>query len=158
MWILRRALAIALLLSCTLPAPLGAGESDDANLEILRNTIQANKKALVAVNLGLDDAEAKAFWPVYDLYQADLTAVHTRLLETIEDYSANFTALSDEKAMALVDSYLTIEHDRVEVRRRHLKPIAAALPGKKVARFYQMENKMDAILRYELAATIPVIE
>ncbi len=158
MWILRRALAIALVLGCALAAPLGAGESDDANLEILRGTIQANKKAFVAVNLNLDDAEAAAFWPVYDSYQADLTAVHTRLLEVIEDYTGSFTALSDEKAMAIVESYLTIERDRVEVRRRHLKPIAAALPGKKVARFYQMENKMDAILRYELAATIPVIE
>jgi len=158
MWILRRALAIVLLLGCTVAAPLHAGETDDANLEILRNTIRANKKAFVAVNLDLDDAEAKAFWPVYDRYQADLTAVHTRLLDAIEDYSANFTDLSDDKAMAIVDSYLTIERDRVEVRRRHLKPIAAALPGKKVARFYQMENKMDAILRYELAATIPVIE
>jgi hypothetical protein len=27
-----------------------------------------------------------------------------------------------------------------------------------VARFYQIENKMDAILRYDLAATIPVID
>ncbi len=31
-------------------------------------------------------------------------------------------------------------------------------PGKKAARFYQIENKMDAVVRYDLAAQIPVVE
>lgn len=158
MWILRSVYVVAFLMAVVLAVPVGAGEADDANIEILRDTIRTNKKAFVAVNLQLDDAEAAAFWPTYDRYQADLAAVHARLLAVIEDYSASFTDLSDEKAMELTDRYLTIERDRTEVRQRHLEPISAALPGKKVARFYQMENKMDAILRYELAAAIPVIE
>ena len=32
------------------------------------------------------------------------------------------------------------------------------LPGKKAARFYQIENKMDAVIRYDLASEIPVVE
>ena len=44
------------------------------------------------------------------------------------------------------------------MRRSYLSEIAKTLPGRKVARFYQIENKMDAILRYDLAKGIPVIE
>lgn len=160
MWKRRSALAMSVLIGVLVAAPLGAsaGEAEDANLEILRDTIRANKKAFLAVNLELTDDETTAFWPVYDSYQAELTAVNDRFLALIDDYTTNFASLSDEKAMEIVDRYLAVEKDRAEVRQRHLKPIAAALPGRKVARFYQIENKIAALFRYELAATIPVID
>ncbi|HXV37048.1 MAG TPA: hypothetical protein VEC18_07855 [Myxococcota bacterium] len=134
------------------------GAADEASLEILRDTLRSNKKAIVDVNLALTDAEASAFWPVYDRYQQELKAVHDRLLRVIDDYAASFDGMTDEKAMQLVDDYLAAERDRVEVRRAYREPIAKALPGRKLMRFYQIENKIDAVLRYELAATIPVVE
>jgi len=82
-----------------------AGDADEASMEILRDTIQSNKKALVAVNLTLTDEEARSFWPIYDRYQADLSAVQDRLLRIIEDYAANFGSITDEKANQLVDDY-----------------------------------------------------
>ena len=106
----------------------------------------------------MTDDEAKQFWPVYDRYQSELTGVNDRLVKLIEDYAANFRDLSDEKAMKLVGEYLSAEEDRAKVRRSYLSEIAKTLPGRKVARFYQIENKMDAILRYDLAKGIPVIE
>ncbi len=150
-------LAAAWILALS-PAPGRAREASDPGLEILRDTIRANKKALVAANLRLTDDEAKQFWPVYDRYQSELTGVNDRLVKVIEDYAANFRDLSDEKAMKLVGEYLSVEEDRAKVRRSYLSEIAKTLPGRKVARFYQIENKMDAILRYDLAKGIPVIE
>ena len=76
----------------------------------------------------------------------------------IQDYSANFSDLSNDKAMKLVDDYLAVEADRVKVKRAYVDEFAKVLPGRKVARFYQIENKMDAVIRYDLAATIPVVE
>ena len=140
------------------PGAAHAGAAAETNLEILRDTIRANKRALVAVNLGLSDDEAERFWPVYERYQAQLTDVHDRLLAVIEDYTASFEDLSNEKALRLVDDYLAVETDRVAVRRAYLEEIAKVLPGRTVARFYQIENKMDAVLRYDLAAAIPVLE
>ncbi|PYR40867.1 MAG: hypothetical protein DMF95_32435, partial [Acidobacteria bacterium] len=113
---------------------------------------------LVAVNLRLTDEEAARFWPVYDRYQQDLAGVQDRLVKVIDDYTASFRNLSDEKAMKLVEDYLAAEADRAKVRRDHLAEFAKTIPGRKVARFYQIENKMDAVVRYDLAATIPVVE
>ena len=135
-----------------------AGTATEANVEVLRDTIRANKKALVAVNLTLTDEEAGRFWPVYDRYQTELTGVNDRLVKVIEDYGTNFRNLSNEKASELVEAYLSAEEDRAKVRRSYLPQFAASLPGRKVARFYQIENKMDAVLRYDLARTIPVVE
>jgi hypothetical protein len=153
-----RMLLASILALAILAAPGRAGEAAKANQEILGDTIRANKKALVAVNLRLTDEEAARFWPVYDRYQQDLAGVQDRLVKVIEDYKASFRNLSDEKAMKLVEDYLVAEADRAKVRRDHLAEFAKAIPGRKVARFYQIENKMDAVLRYDLAATIPVVE
>jgi hypothetical protein len=139
-------------------APARGGEAADADLAILRDTIRANKKALVAVNLTLTDAEAAQFWPVYDRYEKAIAAVGDRVAKVIEDYTASFANLTDEKAMQLMSDYLSAEEDRLKVRRSFLPDFAKAIPGKKVARFYQIENKTDAVLRYDLASTIPVVE
>jgi len=150
-------LAAALTLSLA-AAPGRAGKAAKANLDILRDTIRANRKALVAANLTLSDDEAARFWPLYDRYQTELNAVQDRGVKIIEDYSASFKNLSDEKAMKLAGDWLAAEADRVKIRQTYLDQFAKVLPGRKVVRFYQIENKMDAVLRYELAAEIPVVQ
>ncbi len=150
--------ACMLLIAILLAVPAWAGEAANTDLEILRDTIRANKKALVAVNLGLSDAEAAQFWPVYERYEKDLKGINDRLVALIEDYTSHYKDLSDEHAKKLAEDYLTVEEDRAKLRRTYLADFAKALPGKKVARLYQIENKMDAVIRYDLAAEIPVLE
>ena len=151
----RLLLAVFLVLA---PAVGRAGEADDANVDILRDTIRANKKALVAANLTLSDEEAAKFWPLYDEYQKKLTAVNDRLVALVKDYTTNFTSMPDDHALKLAEDYLGVEEDRVKVRREYLPQFAKVLPGRKVARFLQIENKMDAVVRYDLAEEIPVID
>jgi hypothetical protein len=135
-----------------------SGEAGKANLDVMLDALRANRKAMVAINLGLSDDEAAKFWPIYDRYQKELNAIGDRLLQVIQDYSANFRDLSNDKAMKLVEDYLGAEADRVKVRRSYVDEFAKAIPGRTVARFYQIENKMDAVIRYDLASKIPVIE
>jgi hypothetical protein len=150
---------LLLALGLVLLAAVGrAGQADDANLNILRDTIRANKKALVAASLTLSDDEAAKFWPLYDEYQKKITAVNDRLVALIKDYTTSYSTLTDEHAMKLTEQYLDVERDRNEVRREYLAQFGKLLPGRKVARFYQIENKMDAVVRYDLAGQIPVVE
>ena len=149
---------LAIVLGVALVGRAMAGAADQANLDILVDTIRANKKALVAANLTLTDDEASRFWPVYDRYQDELNKVNDRLVKVVQDYSGSFKTMSDEQATQLAEQYLTVEEDRAKVRRNFLPEIGKALPGRKVVRFYQIENKMDAVLRFDLASEIPVID
>jgi hypothetical protein len=149
---------LPLLIVLALAGNAFAGAAADTNLEVLRDTIRANKKALIAANLKLTDDEAGKFWGIYERYEKDLKGVNDRLVALIDDYTKSFKGLSDEKAQKLVQDYLTVEEDRTKLRRDYLDDFTGALPGKKVARFYQIENKMDAVIRYDLAAEIPVVE
>jgi hypothetical protein len=158
-----RLLLAATLISClptgTLHAagPRGPAEPQ-VNLDVLRDTIRANRKALIAVNLALTVEEAATFWPLYERYQKEISAVGDRVAALVEDYITHFRGLSNEKALQLTGDYLAAEADRLQVRRAYLGEFAKILPGRTVARFYQMENKMDAVLRYDLAGTTPVVE
>jgi hypothetical protein len=150
-------LLVSLLIA--LPAAsLRAGEARQAELDILRDTIRANKRALIAVNLPLTDEEAGKFWPIYDRYEGELRTINDRVVKLLDEYTTSFPNLSNDRAAALIGDYLAAEADRAQLRRTYLPDISKALPGRKVARFYQIENKMDAIVRYDLAAHIPVVE
>jgi hypothetical protein len=146
-----------LLLVVLAVAPAGAGEADEASMEILRDTLRSNKKALVAVNLALSDEEGRAFWPVYDRYQAELTVVADRLLLVIDDYKRTFGSTTDDEARKLVDTYLAVQRDRVALLDSYVERFAVILPGRTLMRFYQIENKIHIVMLYELAETIPVI-
>ena len=156
----RRLLAAAL--ACVLSSAAATADDADAasqaRQEILLDTIRANRKALLAVNLELSAEETRQFWPLYDRYHAELDPVGDRIAAIVEDYTASFRDLPNEKALKLMEGYLAAEADRLAVRRRYLAEFAKILPGRTVARFYQIENKMDAVLRHELAATIPVVD
>jgi hypothetical protein len=87
-----------------------------------------------------------------------VSALARRLGDIIEDYAANFATLSDEKAMSLMTDYLGVEAERIKLRQSYLPQFGKILPGRTVARFFQIENKIDAVIRYDLASTIPVVE
>jgi hypothetical protein len=157
MWTRRTFLAIPFLFALA-AGHVSADAATSDELDALLSAIRANKKALIAVNLQLSEAEGAKFWPVYDKYQGELAAVQERLAKVVEDYSAHFATLSDEDGTRIVRDFLAAESDRAKVRQSYAAPFGEVLPGKKVARFYQMENKMDAVLRYALAEVIPVIE
>jgi hypothetical protein len=139
-------------------ADKAAASAPQSEQSILLDTIRANRKALVAVNLGLSEEEAAKFWPLYDKYQKELNAIGDRIAAIVDDYSKSYRDLSDDKAAKLMQDYLAAEGERVKVRTSYLPEFTKILPGRTVARFYQIENKMDAVLRYELAAAIPVVD
>jgi hypothetical protein len=149
---------VLLLLTFLVAAPAFAGPAADNDFQILRDTIRANKKGLVAASLTLTDAESTAFWPLYDRYEAELKGVNDRLVKIIEDYTKGYRSLTDEQARKLAEDYLAVEEDRAKVRRTYFADFVKVLPGKKAARFYQIENKINAVIRYDLAARIPVVE
>ncbi len=134
--------------------------AEETNMEILRDKLKADKKVVVASNMTLTDAEAKAFWPIYDEYQKELQGINDRLKKAIESYAEAYNAntLTDEAATKLVNEATATDESEIQMRKTYATKLAKVLPGKKVARYLQIENKIRALVRYELASEIPLIE
>jgi hypothetical protein len=138
------------------PAP---AKSADTNMQILLEKVKADKKLLVAANMSLTDAEGKTFWPIYEMYQTELKALNDRLITALKSYADGYSknTLTDAQATKLANDILTIEQDEVAMRKKYATSIAAVLPGKKAARYIQIETKIRAALRSEMADVIPLV-
>lgn len=141
-------------------SPVVAQDKPADDMQILRDKIKADKKLLVAANMDLTEAEAKGFWPVYEEYQKDLTSINQRIGKLIESYAADYRAntLTDEKAKGLAEELVAIEHIDGALQQSYVKKLEMVLPPKKVLRYLQIENKIRAAVKYELAGSIPVIQ
>jgi len=148
----------AVVLCALVAGPALAQDKQADTMQILREKIQADKKLLVAANMGLTEKEAQAFWPVYESYQKDLGLINGRTLVLLQDFAKNYEAMTDDEAKKLVGDYLAIEGDRVKLKQSYLPRLRQALPEKKVARYLQIENKIEAVIRYELAEKIPLVK
>ena len=141
-------------------APAFAQEQQaDTNMQILLEKIKADKKVVVAANMELTEPEGKAFWPIYDAYQKDLQAINQRLEKTILTYADayNKKSLTDAQAKQLTDEVLAIDQAELTLRKTYADRLERAIPGTKAARYLQIENKIRAAIRYQLAAGIPLV-
>ena len=138
---------------------LPAAAQTASDMQILAQKIKADKKLVVAANMQLTEAEAKGFWPVYDAYQKDLQGINKRLIEAIKSYAAAYNKgpVSDETAKKLINEAIAIEEAEVKLKRSYVPKLEKVVPGMKVARYIQIENKIRAIGKYELAANIPLV-
>jgi hypothetical protein len=127
-------------------------------MKLVQEKIKADKKLFVAENMQLTEKEAKAFWPVYESYQKDLGKLNERLLNLIEDYAKNYKTMTDQKAQDLTNNYLALESDRVKLLQSYVPKVTTAVGSKKAARYIQLENKISAIVRFDLAANIPLVK
>jgi hypothetical protein len=138
-----------------------AQEAAQMNMEILKEKIKADKKLVVAANMNLNDAEAKNFWPLYDGYQKELEQINQRLVTTIKGYADAYNAgkgeISDDQAKKLLGEALGVEESEVKLRQSYAAKLGKVLPATKVARYLQIENKIRAIVKFELAAQIPLV-
>jgi hypothetical protein len=151
---------ILLALAAALALPAFAQDQASSNMEILRQKVKADKKLLVAQNMQLSETEAQAFWPIYDAYQNDLQKINQRLATVIAEYADAFGQgpVANETAKKLVNETLAVEEAELKLKRSYLPKLEKALPASKAARYLQIETKIRAAIRYELAGAIPLVE
>jgi len=150
---------VALLTALTLGAGTVGLAQDKAasNMDLVREKVRADKKLLVGANMGLTETEAKGFWPVYEAYQADIAKLNQRTVKMIGTYADNQKTMTDAVAGSLLDEAIAIERDRAGLLASYRPKFAAVLPATKVARYYQIENKIRAAINYDLASSIPIM-
>jgi Spy/CpxP family protein refolding chaperone len=133
-----------------------AAQSVNDKLEASRAAIESQRRILVSGALPLTDGEANAFWPLYDAYEKERRPLDEQANEHLADFLAAAATMTDAQAKALVDEELNLEEARLKVRRTYFGRMAKAIPGRKLARFFQIDNKLDTAVRADVAKQIPL--
>lgn len=150
------ALAVAILTGLT-ASPVFAQTATD-ELEAARTQIQADRKAIVSRLMSMTEAESNAFWPVYNTYREDIRKIDDKLVSVAESYFSSPDSLTDKQAQTLLSDWMKLRADKLNLRKSYVKKFSKAIPTTKLVRFYQIENKMDAVIEYEMAASIPLVQ
>jgi hypothetical protein len=140
-------------------APAAQSKTSNTDLQILLDKLKADKKVVVAANMELTEAQKMVFWPIYDAYQKDLQVINERLVKAIRAYADAYNAktITDDQANKLTDEVLAIEAEEIKLRASYAPKLRAVLPGKVVARYMQIEGKIRAAIRYDMASSIPLV-
>jgi hypothetical protein len=151
---------VAFAVAIALATPAMPQSAANTNMDILVQKVKADKKLVVAQNLELSDAEGAKFWPVYDAYQKDLQQINQRLAAAIQAYADAYNKgpITDESAKKLLDQALAVDDAEAKLKTALVPKVMAVLPAMKAARYIQIESKIRAALRYELAAGIPLVQ
>lgn len=134
-------------------APLAAqlGGQSELTGEVIRN----QRRDLVAQVLPLDASEAEAFWPLYAEYRQEMDRVDGQRVEVLDEYVLKYGILSSNEADELIDGTLGAMKAEWDIKSKYVRKLRRILPERKVARFLQIEAKLDAVVAYELAEAIP---
>jgi hypothetical protein len=127
-------------------------------IQMLRQDIGKDRREIVKANMLLTNSEAARFWPLYDQYRAEMHKVGDLRLKVITDYAANRDSMSEDEANRLAREWLDAEKQRVDIKEDYLKKFQKeGLSARTTARFFQIDQKLDAAVDAALAARIPLI-
>ena len=152
-WTTVRALAAAALVGL---AAAATAQTVKDTLEVTRQAIESQRRVLVSGAVPLTDPEADAFWPLYDAYEKERRPLDERANKLVADFLAGAATLTDAQAKAMLDEALKVDEGRLRVRREYMDRMAKAIPARKVARFYQIDNKLDSVVRADIAKQVPL--
>jgi Spy/CpxP family protein refolding chaperone len=151
-------IALAVATAPAVRAQGSAAEGTELKTLLEQSKTPAGKRAIVASTLDLTDAEAKKFWPVYDAYQRKLDGINRQYSRAIEDVVMSGRPVSDAYARNLAKDLAEVEDADTRARKSMYSSVVKVLPGRKAIRYLQLENKVQAGYRYEVASTFPLVK
>jgi hypothetical protein len=138
----------------------GSATMADQDVADARAMIQEGRRTIIREDLPMTTEEEALFWPLYDQYRAELVPVQDHYIAMVSDYMRQYETgiLTDEYAETMLMKHFEIKGRILKIRKSYIRPFENIMPMSKVARFYQLENKMNADVDAELAMVVPLYE
>jgi len=131
----------------------------DDYMEVQRGVLKTEKKAIVAEAMQFTEAESTVFWPLYNEYNDKMYVLNTKVYNLIKDYAEHYgETMTNEKAVEIWTNSMKIEAELASLERTYFKKFQKILSGKKAARYFQLENKINNLINAELALEIPLMD
>jgi hypothetical protein len=161
---LQAAVALAMLSGGLAAAQTAAPDAAKARADVdkaidaLRKDARAGKADILGKTMALDSTQAAAFWPVYKQYEAELQTLNNDRVGIIQDLAEHFDTLNDAKAKGLIDRQIAFEEKRVALTKKYAGEMAKVLPAKTVARFLQVNGRLNKLADLAVANEIPLVQ
>jgi len=155
--LISRTIGGAALAALLIPIRAEAAVNTVDAIELVRSTYQADRQVVVAKLLHLTERESAGFWPLYQSYRADMDKLGDGLVKLVLEYADVYPNVPEKRAQAMLTEYSALEQKLASKRAWYLKRAGKVLPAAKALRWAQLENRMDLVLRLQLASAVPLV-
>ena len=114
------------------------------------------KKLLILEGMQLSDDVEIAFLPVYNSFQKEKLKINRQLSALVEDFAKNYNDLSNAKAQEIINKWQLIQQSELDLKKDYVSEFTRVISPKQTMRYYQIENKLDTMVDYELIKAIPL--
>ena len=127
----------------------------DTVIETFRADMQADRATIITQAMNFSDKDAAAFWPIYRKYEYQRSMVDDRRVAVIKEYAEKYSALSDGDAKAMAERMFDCESRLAELKKTYLKKFNKTLPAFTVAKFFQLEHRLDLLVDMKVESSLP---
>lgn len=149
---------VLLALAAVVPAARAQDTSTAAAIELLRSDVRGAKAEIVGQALTLSDADAKIFWPLYRQYEVEASKLGDERVALIREFASNYETMTDAQAVNLSQRSMDLEARRLKLRRDQFAIFQKKLPGRTVARFFQLDAYLSKVIDVKVAREFPLVQ
>ena len=133
------------------------GPTDEQIVAGFRSELMAKRADIMAKGLTLTSEQAARFWPLFDQFQKEQDLVVNGQIQATDQYAKNYEHLSDEDAMAYVNSLLSRDKKMYDLRLKWLAKFKEVIPVAMAARAIQLDRRLGNVTQVQLSQRIPLI-
>jgi len=131
---------------------------NEANIQLMRQDIRAERKKIIAAHMPLTETEATQFWPLYDRYISETIKVNDARYALIKEYAENYQTLTEEQADSFIKRWLPLDGTNTELRLKYIAEFEKVISRKKTALFFQIDRRLGMMIELQLTSQIPLIK
>jgi len=155
---MKKLLSIAVYLLLLSPVmKLAAQANADEELQLVRDQWGVDKKQLIMQYMKFNEAESKAFWPVYDAYMKQHKTLVDSRIKMIKDYAKNYTKLTDAKAIELTNKVLDNDMAISKLQKDYFTKFSKAVTPLRASQYMQVEYYLQNTIKSMIQDEIPFI-
>jgi hypothetical protein len=117
--------------------------------------MQADRTTLITAGMNFNDKDGVAFWPIYQQYEYERSRLDDDRVAVIKEYTQKYPTLTDAEAKAMAEQMLGCDYRLAALKKKYYKKFNKVLPALTVARFFQLERRVDLMMDMQVESSLP---
>ena len=151
-------ISVLVLVSMILAAGAALAQGAGQYIELLRSDLKTERVAIITEAMQFTPEEGEIFWPIYREYELQTTKIGDRRIALIKEFATSFDTLTDEIAEDLIKESIKIDEDTLKLEKKYIKKFNKVLPARRVARYAQIDHRINMLIDIQIAAALPLFE
>ena len=127
-------------------------------IELARTDMASERNAIICAAMQLSDKDAAAFWPVYRRYEYERSVVDDGRASVIQQYAQRYSTLSEADAKSMTNRMLEYDAREIALKRKYFKEFSKVLQPITVAKFFQLDHRVDILMEMKIEASLPPLD